>query len=49
MLMNVMETTGVSTAAKISLEDTGVAAHKDISSITSGTSVLASHFLKFIH
>lgn len=40
MLMNAMETIGVSTAARISWAATGVAAHKDTSSITSGISVL---------
>lgn len=40
MLMNVMDTIAASTAARISLVDTGVAAHKDISSTTNGISVL---------
>lgn len=39
MWMSVRETTGANMAARTSLEDTGVAALRDISSTTSGTSV----------
>lgn len=42
MLMSAKEVIDASMAARISLGDTGVAAHKGISSITSGTSVSAS-------
>lgn len=38
--MNVMETTGASTAVRTSWVDTDVGAHKDLSSTTSGISVL---------
>lgn len=53
MLMNVMETIGASMAARTSWEATGVAALKDIFSITSGISVSVStrllHSICFSH
>lgn len=49
MLMNVMETTGASMAARTSWEATGVVVLKGTFSITSGISVLVStHFLHSI-
>ncbi|OWK59643.1 Fibrillin-2 [Lonchura striata] len=42
MWMSVMETTGASTAVRTSWVDTDVGAHKDLSSTTSGISVLVS-------